>query len=313
MLRIPSVLFVFAASAALSACAPEPVSIPGLRDFDVGQTAAVLATDDGVFIQGAHEASWARQLDRRCVQVSVSSQFMACLDEDGDVLAIEAEGGSILAPKDHHVEGPIVHVTAGAQHYCVLNEDQSIGCYGDDSHGQVSDTPVGVKAGLINAGTHHTCAILADGSQVSWGEDVEYFTAVEFGEGPEPSTIYAHVDADGWGCSVLSTGRAQCHAGRYVGERAHALIAELHDLDAITDLDITNGAFWAVRADGTVHHSQVESGGEVRTEVLWDPAGLGFVKISAGRDESACAINTEDQLTCWGSGLLDLTPLFEGD
>jgi len=85
-------------------------------------------------------------------------------------------------------------ISAGARHVCVLLDDASIKCWGDNSYGQlgVGDTyPVGSKPGTMGdnlkavllgterkarqvvAGENHTCALLDNGTIKCWGRNSE--------------------------------------------------------------------------------------------------------------------------------------------
>ena len=79
-----------------------------------------------------------------------------------------------------------VAVSAGQSHTCVILDDGSLKCWGNDLYGKLGDggsntnknTPVSVSLGngrtavAVSAGTHHTCAILDDGSLNCWGLDI---------------------------------------------------------------------------------------------------------------------------------------------
>ncbi len=74
-------------------------------------------------------------------------------------------------------------VSAGESHTCVVLDDHSVKCWGDNSNGQLGDgsiseshTPVEVNMGgsevhSISAGSYHTCAIMVDRSVRCWGDN----------------------------------------------------------------------------------------------------------------------------------------------
>ena len=60
-------------------------------------------------------------------------------------------------------------ISSGANHVCAIDMDGSIMCWGDDSHGQVSDRPTGGVFMEITSGDNHTCALRDDGALLCWG------------------------------------------------------------------------------------------------------------------------------------------------
>jgi alpha-tubulin suppressor-like RCC1 family protein len=90
---------------------------------------------------------------------------------------------------DHPLTG-VVALTAGATHTCALLSTGAVKCWGDDGHGQLGDggsasssRPVDAsgldgttndrKATTIAAGDAHTCAVLANGALVCWGDGAD--------------------------------------------------------------------------------------------------------------------------------------------
>jgi alpha-tubulin suppressor-like RCC1 family protein len=81
------------------------------------------------------------------------------------------------------VVGAWLSVAAGASHTCGIMSDQSLWCWGDNSHGQLGigstiaqSTPASVTTteiawSRIAAGTAHTCALANDGSLWCWGSN----------------------------------------------------------------------------------------------------------------------------------------------
>lgn len=79
---------------------------------------------------------------------------------------------------------PLLDVTAGGAHTCVVYTDGSVACFGANASGQLgvgdtdpSATPVPVSglAGVVglDAGTDHTCALLADKTARCWGNNAK--------------------------------------------------------------------------------------------------------------------------------------------
>jgi len=62
-------------------------------------------------------------------------------------------------------------VAAGFAHNVALKSDGSLLSWGNDTYGQVSDTPTGTNFVAVAAGNHHSIAVSSDGSLACWGVD----------------------------------------------------------------------------------------------------------------------------------------------
>ena len=122
-------------------------------------------------------------------------------------------------------------LSAGNKHTCAILDDDSVTCWGDNSHGQLGTgdtfshtTPVstlslgaGRTAQSIHAGYTHTCALLDNGSVSCWGEqylsndtkvDLTSPTLVgDFGQNRTATQISV---GDSVSCAVLNDGNVSC-------------------------------------------------------------------------------------------------------
>lgn len=121
-------------------------------------------------------------------------------------------------------------IAAGA-HTCALLTGGGISCWGDNSHGQLGDgttanqlTPVAVQglggtatAVVVGEETHHTCALISNGTMECWGENLQGV----LGDGttterhsPTPvsglSGVVAIATANRDSCAVVSNGGVFC-------------------------------------------------------------------------------------------------------
>ena len=64
-------------------------------------------------------------------------------------------------------------VDVGHQHACALDSMGAITCWGDDTASQVASTPTATGFTEISAGAEHTCALGSTGIITCWGDDTE--------------------------------------------------------------------------------------------------------------------------------------------
>jgi alpha-tubulin suppressor-like RCC1 family protein len=178
---------------------------------------------------------------------------------------------------------PILTLSAGGSHSCVLRADGGVSCWGRNDDGQLGDgtfTPrsLGVRvAGLsdalaLAAGERHACAVRKDGSVVCWGAD----DTGQLGDGGgadqlTPVAVSGITDATavaagaGFSCALLADGSASC---------------------------------WGDDGDG-----EIGDGGDASatprppTPVL----GLSGALALSAHWQHACALRDDGALLCWGS------------
>ena len=185
-----------------------------------------------------------------------------------------------------------VAITAGNFHTCALLNDDSVSCWGSNSHGQLGDgtdinrntptqtLPLGQGAVAISAGSEHTCALLYDGSVSCWG--LQLYGRLGNGAG-----LSGNLDND-WASVKTPTQTSP------LGQSAVAISAGNVHTCAI--LDDGSVSCW-----GSYYYGQ---GGD-RTSISKNtptqtvPLGQVAVAISAGWRHT-CALLDDDSVRCWG-------------
>ena len=85
-------------------------------------------------------------------------------------------------------------------HGCGLRPDQTIDCWGSNSHNQA--TPPAAKFSNIAAGRDHTCGIRTDGTVQCWGSN-------SYGESDPPPGTFVDIAAGGYfSCGIRTDGTA---------------------------------------------------------------------------------------------------------
>ena len=109
-------------------------------------------------------------------------------------------------------------ITAGEFHYCAILDNDEIMCWGDGANGKLATgstadqtTPTapsgsfaaGRYAVYLDAGDHHTCAILDNGKATCWGSDA----TGQLGNGATTGDILSlHTGYLGWNAMAISAG-----------------------------------------------------------------------------------------------------------
>ena len=109
-------------------------------------------------------------------------------------------------------------ITAGEFHYCAILDNDEIMCWGDGANGKLATgntafqtTPTapsgsfaaGRYAVYLDAGYHHTCAILDNGKATCWGSDANG----QLGNGATTGDILSlHTGGLGWNAMAISAG-----------------------------------------------------------------------------------------------------------
>jgi alpha-tubulin suppressor-like RCC1 family protein len=225
-----------------------------------------------------------------------------------------------------------VAITAGgffAGHTCALLADGTARCWGFNFDGQIGDgtsggnrpTPaavtgltnaVAITAGDTDAGSGHTCALLADGTASCWGsnKDGEVGDGTSGGNRPTPvavtglSNVVAVAGGDAHTCALLASGTVRCWGNNTSGQ-----LGDGSGGGSFTARDIAAGRnhTCAVRANSTVSCWGSNGSGQIgdgtsgvnRLSPVTVP-GLSNVVAVAGGDAHTCALLASGTVRCWG-------------
>ena len=185
--------------------------------------------------------------------------------------------------------GRTVQKVSTSYHTCVVLDDSSIKCWGDNTYGQLgigsddsyNSTPTlvnlgaGKSAKTVSAGEEHTCAILNDDSVKCWGDntsgelgtgDTNEYNApttdsVDLGEGKSALVVGAGYNHS---CALLNDGSIKC---------------------------------WGSGLSGRLGNGRTNDSSTPVTVSL--PAGKSATMLSVGRNHS-CAVLNDNSLVCWG-------------
>jgi Regulator of chromosome condensation (RCC1) repeat len=241
-------------------------------------------------------------------------------------------------------------VVAGYQHSCALLSDGTVWCFGSNTGGELgngmsqpSSVPVevlrrgagdaGGDAGVSNAvaigvgglaysNSAHSCAVLADGTAVCWGDNY----AGNLGTGTSNSSLYA-VTVSGLSganaviagslssCALVSPGIVKCWGQDNTGQNS---------LTAVSVPGLSGGVVGiagggeggpsccgrdhacVLLSDGTVKcwgangHGQLGSGTTTDSSTAVTVLGLSGAKAIAAGGAHSCAVVSDGTVQCWG-------------
>ena len=200
-------------------------------------------------------------------------------------------GTSQIPPTEPHPGLPDPSITAGASHFCTINDDHTIDCWGNSSSGQ-TEVPQGQYT-AVSAGREHTCALRTDQTITCWGANTDHSGNV-VGQSVAPDGQFTSISAGySHSCGVRSDQTAACWGSNQNWQ------------DEIVNQSIApSGQFTSISA-GTAHSCGVRIDQTIACwgNDIWGesspPQGL-FTSVSAGGTFS-CGIRTDQAATCWGS------------
>ncbi len=194
-----------------------------------------------------------------------------------------APGGTQLLPGDAPLAdqastSTVLAVGAGSGHTCVVLNDGTVACWGDNWGGEASP-PAGTFT-TVDPGADHTCAIRADRTLACWGWDGD-------GRATPPGGTFAALSTGGnYACGLRTDGTLACWGANPWGQTTAPA-------GTFTAVGAGNAHACAVKNDGSVTCWGFNSYGDTEP-----PAGS-FTSVEAGA-EHTCAIRLDGTIACWG-------------
>ena len=214
----------------------------------------------------------------------------------------------------------ISQVSAGYSHTCVLWDDGEIGCWGDNSYGQLgigSSTDIGDQAGemgenlvlvdlpsgrtatQISAGEYMTCAILDNGDVVCWGYGLNGRLGYE-----DTSTIGDSSGEMGDNLEAVDLGSNLVADKIAVG---YGTVCAIIDDSLVDDATPEILKCWGKGAGGVLGKGSQKDLGDNQNE-MGNPllaielgTDLYPIEIDVGKSY-ACTILNNSMVKCWGNG-----------
>ena len=242
-------------------------------------------------------------------------------DASADAAATEASGGA--RPRDagrppEWLRG-VRSIAAGENHTCVVLDDGTVRCWGDNTFGTLghrnvfaASTPVPV-AGIadavqIAAGGNDTCALSSSGAVRCWGQSHSGVQGIRGLEG-----AVAVATGGSFACAVLVDRTVRCWGQNSCGQLGDgttvdsAVPVPVVGLAGVARIAAGTGFACAALADGSARcwgaNGFGQLGGGTISECALAPvpvAGLTGVMALAANQQRACAILAPGNVACWG-------------
>ena len=177
---------------------------------------------------------------------------------------------TIVAASNHY------SLAVGDLHSCALKTDQTIACWGNNSHGQ-ANAPAG-RYTAVAVGFSHSCGIRDDQTIACWGSDNKESLWVPLGR-------YTAIDiGDRHSCALKTDQAIACWGDNTYGQ-----------------MDAPAGRYTAVAA-GAYHTCAIR---DDQTLACWGADYFGAADPPAGRytaisADGNCAIRDDQTVACWG-------------
>ena len=188
---------------------------------------------------------------------------------------------------------PVDQLTGGGWHTCMLREDGTVKCWGNNFYGQIGVgyrnasggvNPVDVTlygghtATQLSAGGFHNCAILDDGNVACWG----YNQDGTLGDGTY-SDRYVPVPTVGFGPDVTAE---LLSSGYY------------HTCALLSDQSIS---CWGSNEYGQIGNGEIDANQGISTPYFVEEFGPGSnASLVRAGGHATCVVTTDGELFCWG-------------
>ena len=259
---------------------------------DGGDATNLIKPTSFVSIDGGQTVAqiYARQL-RTCIVLDDNSASCWGFNEDGQAGDDSTNTYKSPSVKVEFPQGKgVKSMGMGLKHTCAILEDDTLTCWGLDSHGalgngdsdtsdkytpQTITTPSDRKVVKVEPGETHTCILLDDGGVMCWGRD----NAGQLGNGDTSDTIHT------------PSSNVELPEGR-----------------AATDLSVGNHHSCALLDNGSITCWGLNNYGQLGENTTTNrripvyahlPTGSPAVSVSVG-PHSSCAILENSSVYCWG-------------
>lgn len=271
---------------------------------------------------GASCAPGQVQFDGRCAMQCAEGDNALC-ELDGTRVAFgnagEASQVQVPACVGSCGERTPVAVAPGGNHTCVLLDDASVRCLGDDSFGQLGGSRItgpipDLQALSISAGREHTCALLTTGNVRCWGRNnwgqLGDGTRVDRSEPVDVPGVAGVVQLAAstiMTFALLDTGRVVVWGSPMGYDKENAVVLEPMDvgLDQVTKIAATGNGACAIRTDGGVrcygYHDGMHGGTDPDYSMRLDDVLITNAVEIACVEKHTCLVRLADgRVITWG-------------
>ena len=224
-------------------------------------------------------------------------------------------------------------VASGGSHTCVIQNDDTVKCWGDSAMGVIGGTtdkwgdpitgdigmgtngaPLGATTALrIASGDEHSCAVLTDGSVKCWGMDDDGQSdggTPSLGTGKTATEIAVGEEHS---CAILDDGSVKCWGSSSLigtsgvpslgtGKTAHAIVIGVMGQHTCTILDDKTVKCWGGENDLGEIGGGYGGGSNVVAGSSGNPlSGQKATLIAVGIEHSCAILASDNSLKCWGS------------
>ena len=182
----------------------------------------------------------------------------------------------------------------GAQATATVFVDISIGTlisWGNDTHGQIADTPTTNDFTQVSVGSYYSVALKSDGSLVSWGND----SSGQVSNTPTTNNFVQVSAGASHSVALKSDGSLVSWGSDY-----HGQVTDTPTTNDFTQVSAGASHSVALRTNGTL----VSWGFDFYGQVSNTPTTNGFTQVSAGAYHSV-ALKSDGSLVSWGDDYHD--------